>query len=190
MKTASRLLIACVSAWGASAAFALDFTPRQETQMIDTYPIHFLSFPDGAQRVAYGPPTGWKATGSGSRLTLDDSNGQGQAYFQVCPIPKPASFNADTLKNLKAAALKLVPSETQNVTIAESTGQHLIANGEFYTADLTYAFYGQKFCLRVTFINLGKEYLEIVSTAPAKQFQTFSQALEGSLCSWHWMDAQ
>lgn len=191
MITAPQLLMTCAFAWSVPTALAIDFTTREETQIIDTYPIHYLSFPDAGRRVAYGPPNGWKAIGSGNRLTLDMTAGsQGQAYFQVYPIQKPAPFNAETVKALKSLAMKLVPAETQNVTITESTGQHMIGNAEFYTADVTYIFYGQKICLRVTFINLGKEYLQIVSTSPEKNFEALSQALDGSLCSWHWIASE
>lgn len=186
MKTAPLLLIALAAAWAASTAAALDFTPRQETQIIDTYPIHYLSFADGDQRIGYGPPNGWKVTGSGNKLTLaDPKNGQAQAAFTALPIPKPGPFGPANLVNFKAFAKTLIPTDGQLLSFVESTGQALLGNRESYTADLTYAYYGQTYCARVTFINLEKNLLQIVSTAPAKEFTAFNSALENSYCSWH-----
>ncbi len=185
MKTATLPAI-FLCTWGVSTASALDFTPRQETQMIDTYPIHYLSFPDGDQRVGYGPPNGWKYSGGGNKLSLADPK-NGQATFTVLPTPKAGPFTLGNFAAFKAFAKTLVPTDGQLLSFAEGTGLHLIGNRESYTADLSYGFYGKKFSLRVTFVNLGPSFLQIVSTAPAMDFESFNSALESTYCSWHWM---
>lgn len=166
---------------------ALNFMPRPETQIIDDYTINYFSFEDGDRRVEYGPPNGWKCTGSPTKLTLEDpQNRQGLAVFTAIPVPKPSPFSAENLKTFKAVVQSLLPAESQNVTITEATGQHTIGNREFYTANLGYVFYGQKFLVRVTFINLDKNWLQIVCSAPTSQFEAFSKNLDSSLCSWNW----
>ena len=166
---------------------ALNLTPRPETQIIDAYPIHYFSFEDGDRRVEYGPPNNWKCTGSPTTLTLEDpQNRQARAVFTALPVPKPMPFTADNLKSFKATVQSLVPAEGQEITLTETTGQHIIGNREFYTANLGYAYYGQKFLVRITYLNLGKNYLQIVCSAPAIQFEGFCKTLDSSLCSWHW----
>ncbi len=176
---------------GARAAFAINFVPTQETQMIDTYPIHYYSFEDEGRRVAYGPPNGWKCTGTGSKLLLEDpKTRQATVEFTALPIPSPGPFNAGSLKNFQTFARSLAPADSQVLAFTETSGQHIIGGRESYTANLSYAFYGVNQTVRVTYVNLDKYCLQIVTSAPAPLFDAFSDTLETSLCSWHWMTAK
>jgi len=187
--------IAFAATLGLAALFALraraiDFTPRPETQVIDTYPIHYFSFADeDGRRVEYGPPSGWKCTGSPTRLSLENpAQTQAQASFNLLPVEKPGPHTAAQLERFKAVATSRIPPDGADPVITQEVGQHPIGNREAYAAHISYNYFGLPWRLRVTFINLGKSTLQITCSAPGDAFETFTAALDSSLYSWHWVD--
>ena len=91
----------------------LQFTPKIVEYELDGVKFKHLAFSDGgAKGITYSPPRGWDYSGNANQLTLHPPNkSQAEATISQVSLPKPASFEDETVRKLVDEALASVPRD-------------------------------------------------------------------------------
>jgi hypothetical protein len=182
LKLAGAVLLAqCLIAPPASA---LDLRPTHASRDLEGVKIPILRFTDGDKTIAYQPPGGWRATGDVNALQLY-APGSGQGLMKFLLVAKKSAEPA-TPEMLQAIARQYLPKDAQEVvlrsevpspfTLEERPCTEFIFSGRLFNAE-------EKTAICVVDRN-ETQWLVVVISAKAEQFETIHGEAIASLFSW------
>jgi hypothetical protein len=178
------LLLSALLAGSAQAELLL--TPQISEYELDGVKFHRLAFSDGGKVVTYQSPRGWEYSGSGTRLTLrPPKKAQAEATITRIPLPKPGSFDEESLKKLVEEAVAQVPRGSENINVVSQEKNPLMIQGkETFLVTLSYTAYGQQYGRSILFLNRGNEQIRSQLTCREADFKELQQAFLASQYTW------
>lgn len=177
-----------VAVWP-SALFALDLTPTQGFRELEGFRIPVVHFTDGARKVVYQPPAGWRVSGGGAALNILPPDRQ-EAAVQLRTVQRQAPANAAAAEDFDAwARTQLPPAATGIEKLGAAEGQFTIAAQPSRARIFSYSMVGRRFFASVAAVDLtDTERLAVVVTAREPDFKALQDEAVASFFSWQWDD--
>lgn len=169
-----------------SAKADLFLSPTVSEYQLDGVKFKQLAFPDGTLVVTYQSPRGWEYTGSATKLTLRPPNKtQAEATITKIPLPKPGSFDEESLKKLVEEAVAQVSKGSENINVvSQEKNPLMIQRKETFLITLNYTSYGQKYSRSILFLNRGNEQIRSQLTCREADFPELQRAFFASQFTW------
>lgn len=170
---------------------ALDFTPQEGSRDMEGNRIPVVEFADGKRRVTWKPPAGWLFFGETSSLRLSSPDfSRASVDIAVLPGEKPGPLSDEDRKSLREKTIAEPPEAASDVRVLREAENPIILDqhGSFEVT-VGYEFAGQNFEQSRIRLPLPNETLEVVITAPARDFQKFRGDFLRSMYSWTWSEA-
>jgi hypothetical protein len=169
------------------SAQGLDFTPQFTEINADGIPTKAMYFADGEKRVFITPPAGWTCTGgAASALLRNEATARATVVLTLSSVP---IFPTDAAKQKAAAeaVLALAPKGAERVALEGETPNPIAINGwTSHQLRIGYDVLETRMQKSVTLIKLNnREELQVIVTAPEKDFRLASSAATWCLNSWH-----
>ena len=168
------------------SAHALELTPREGFRELEGFRIPVLKFADDGSEVTWQPPSNWRVSGGGERVTVYPPE-RAQAAMALQTFPrKPAP--AESLEDLAEWARRLLPQDATDVSAADVrenpfTLEHL-ASTEFI---FRYASQGSRFTTAIAIVDLSVDQrLAVIVSARAEDFGAVHEDALASMFSWQW----
>ena len=177
------LLIAVIFASSAQAELSL--APKVGEYALDGVKFQRLVFSDGDKVVTYQPPRGWEYSGNATTLSLRPPNkAQAEATVSRIALPKPGSFDEESLEKLVDEAIAQVPKGSENVVVISQEMSLMIQGKATFLVTLSYTSYGQKYGRSILFLNRGNEQIRSQLTCREADFNALHQAFLASQYTW------
>lgn len=172
--------------FAATARAELFLTPRILEVEKEGGKVRQFAFSDGDQTVTYEAPRGWDYSGSSTQLTLRPPNKtQAQATITRIPVPRPGSFDEESLKKLVNEAMTLVPKGSENISVVSQEKNLLLIQGkDTFLITLSYTFYGHKYGRSILYLNRGNEQIRAQLTCSEADFKDLHRAFLASQGTW------
>ncbi len=176
-----------LSFWHSAAEAGLDFSPQVESYQLEGIKMSQLAFSNGDNpKATYQPPRDWKYSGGSDRLDLQPLGlTQTRASLMKWPSPPAISFDPDGLKILTEKIVRLLPEGSEEVKIlAEEQNPLQIDGKQTYLVEVSYTFYGERFCAYSLLLDRKPEPLCFRLSSREADYQKLREAFHRSLFTW------
>ncbi len=178
------LLLGALFATSAQAELLL--IPRTSEYTLDGVKFQQIAFADGVKVVTYQSPRGWEYSGSANKFSLrPPKKVQAEASITRIALPKPGSFDEESLKKLVDEAVAQVPKGSENISVVAQEKNPLMIQGkETFLVTLSYTACGQQYGRSILFLNRGNEQIRSQLTCREADFKELHQAFLASQYTW------
>jgi hypothetical protein len=180
MKLFSILLIT------SAAAFAqIDLTPVETTREFDGVKVSSILFRDGRQEITYSPPSKWRLSGSGPKLSLiPDDVPNADAQVEVKTVVAAVPIDQANLQQYVLSARQSAPRTARNVAVIDSRINPLkICGYDTLAVDMQYEAFGATYRSHLLYLNRKADQWIFRLTAPVNSFQAAFEPFRVSLYS-------
>lgn len=178
------LLLGALFATSAQAELLL--IPKTVEYQLDGVKFQQIAFADGVKVVTYQAPRGWEYSGSATKLSLRPPNkSQAEASITRIPLPKPGSFDEESLKKLVEEAVAQIPKGSENISVvSQEKNPVMIYRKETFLVTLSYTAYGQQYSRSILFLNRGNDQIRSQLTCREADFKELQRAFLASQYTW------
>ena len=165
--------LACLIVGASAAQAAVDLTPIDVVQKMETMPVHRIMFHDGPTKIFYQAPKGWTCNGSSScaALTIPDHPGARVTINEASRLRIPKLDDKSAKLFYSTPALLQLPKDAKNVKITSVVLNPLVVDGHgTMEVQLTYSYYGQSCAHSILLIDRKGEELSCVLDCLAPDF--------------------
>jgi hypothetical protein len=173
-----------------AALHALDLTPTEGFRELEGFRIPVVRFSDGARRVVYQPPAGWRISGGGESLQVLPPD-RVEAAVQFRTHRRPPLGENGSAEDFDAWSRSLLPpAATDIAALGAADGQFTLGAQPSRARRFSYAHSGRRFLASVAAVDLGDtERLSVVVIARESDFKGIHDEAIASLFSWQWDEA-
>ena len=169
-----------------SARGELQLVPSVSSYELDGTKFTQLAFTDGDLRPTYAPPRGWEYAGSPNKLVLHPPNKpQAEATISTVVLPRPATFDDQSTKQIVEEALASVSRGSSNVElVSQQKNPLMIDRKETFLITLTYSLLGENYARSILVLNRGNEQVRFQLVCRQADFADLQKAFLTSQYSW------
>lgn len=169
------------------ALLAFDLTPTHGFRDLEGFRIPVVHFADGARRITYQPPHGWRVSGSGATLQIFPPGLDGAA-MGLRTMKRAVTNSAAVRDDFESwTRAQLPPVATDVKRTGESAGQFTIGAQPSRAVSFSYTQAGHRFFASVAAVDLHDDLrLAVVVTARQSDFKSVQDEAIASLFSWQW----
>jgi hypothetical protein len=170
---------------GTAAYAQIDLTPVETTREVDGVRMSSIVFRDGRQEISYSPPSKWRLSGSGPKLSLTpDAVPNADAQVEVKTIVTAVPIDQANLQNYVLSARQSAPRTARNVEVLDSRINPLkICGYDTLAIDMQYEAFGATYRSHLLYLNRKSDQWIFRFTAPVKSFQAAFEPFRVSLYS-------
>ena len=185
----SRLIgLAIAILLGNMANAAIEFSDTTSERVLAGIRFTQLTFKENGRTITYEQPVGWSYFLDGSRIRFTPRNiAQASGDIDQSRLSQPRTFDDETLKQLRAKTLTLLPSGSLKAAIvAEEANPVLVNNLQTYEFIVSYEAFDREFMMSVIYLNLPDTEVRFRTIARKPDFEKIRSAFRGSIFSWQW----
>ncbi len=188
MKSLVLPFLFCIAS--APLLLALDLTPISGTRELEGLAVPVVNFTDGAEKVAWQPPSEWKMSGGGKHLTLYPQE-LTQAAVDLELVDRkaaqPPPLTPD-FEDLTKWVKSFLPSDATEVTyLEEVTCPFSLRNVSSRELQFSYLSQASRFSTSISIVDLyPSDSLLLLVTAQKDDFAALRRQAIKSMFHWSW----
>jgi len=189
MKTRGALALLACGLSGVVQA-EIDLTPHDSFRELEGCKFPQVEFYDGATKISYAPPKGWRCLGRDRQTVALIPQGKDlvSAKIKFIPTTGPLVLDAVQLKHLKDTAYQLLPPDGELTIEPVVIPNPLVLNAHATCEiDVQFVLHSQKLRMSVLFVDLGTSQLRFSLISRATDFEPLHKAFQESWYTWQWM---
>ena len=173
---------------GGTANASIEFSDTTSERVLAGIRFTQLTFKENGRTITYEQPVGWNYFLDGSRIRFTPRNiTQASGDIDQSRLSVPRTFDDETLKQLRAKTLTLLPGGSLKATIvSEAANPVLVNNLQTYEFVVSYEAFDREFMMSVIYMNLPDTEVRFRTIARKSDFEKVRTAFRGSIFSWQW----